>query len=92
MQINRMKLLVIVLAVLLVVTVAYTVNDKMQQQYIVTLQSAYQEGYNEGVRGAVTSLFVQTNNCAPTVITIGNSTRQLIDTACLQLAEPATGG
>ena len=50
----------------------------------VKLQQAFVQGYNQGLANAVSSLFQQTNTCQPVNIFVGNSSKNIIDIACLQ--------
>ena len=82
-KLNKSKLVVIMLAILLVIALVYIAFDKYssyrQMQYI----KAYQEGYNQGVYNMVLSLYQQTENCQPTTVNLGNVTRQVIDVGCI---------
>lgn len=91
MKLNKMSLALIVMAVLLISAVGYIVLDTMNEQQLAQMQLIYQQGFNEGYNNAflnaVQTLFLQTDNCQTTVITAGNFTRELVDTACLTLPE-----
>ncbi len=86
MKSNKSKFVVIVLVVLLLIAVGYIIYDKVQQRRQTQLLTALQQGYNQGIYGAVLSLYQQTEKCQVTTITLGNLTRQVVDVACIQQA------
>jgi hypothetical protein len=75
-KMNKERVIIYILAILLVISVGYTVIGWIQG-------SAFQAGYNKGITDAVVTLYQQTSNCKATTINIGNITRQVIDTSCL---------
>jgi len=86
MKISRASVAAAVLAVLLVVALAYIVMDKTQQQYMTQMQASFQTGYTQGLQYGITSLLMQTDSCQTTWVRAGNFTRQLVDVSCLQAA------
>ena len=84
---DTFKRTAMVLGILLVLSVGYIAFDKYKTSQETQLLTAYQDGYNRGVQEAVVSLYQQTNNCQGAVINLGNVTREVFDTACLQNAQ-----
>ena len=80
---NRLGIITLVLAVLLIVAVGYISFDKYQNIQDAQLRIAYQQGYDVGITASVVSIFQQTEQCQVTTVTIGNMTKQIIDVACL---------
>lgn len=80
---NRQRLLVYILVILLAAAIGYIAFDAVQESLNEQAQTIFQNGYSQGVTDAVVSLYQQTENCQPTVITVGNFTKELVDTACL---------
>ena len=80
---DKQKIVIIILAIGLVITVQYSLLDKWsiseQQQKILT----FQQGYNQGLKDAVSALYKQTENCQQSTIAVGNITKTVIDIACL---------
>ena len=87
MQKEKSTKIIMILSILLVFSVVFIAVDKYKTSQEKQLLTAYQTGYNQGVQEAVVSLYQQTNNCQPTVINLGNVSRQLFDTSCLQTQE-----
>ena len=85
-KIDKTKITITVLAVLLIISVSYIAIDKFQNMRINELQQVYQQGYSQGVRDTVISLMQQTENCVSTTITVGNLTREVIDITCLRIS------
>jgi uncharacterized protein (UPF0333 family) len=80
---NRQVIVISALVILLVIAVLYIGISKFQSAKNADIQRAYQNGYNTGLTAAVVAVYQQTNNCQATIITIGNVTRQIVDTSCL---------
>ena len=80
---NRQKIIIYVLSILLLISVSYITVDKIQESLRANEQQSFQDGYNQGMTAAVVALYQQTENCLPTTINIGNITRHVIDTSCL---------
>jgi len=49
----------------------------------------FQEGYEEGLTDAIAAVYLQTQNCQPTTITLFNVTKEIFDLSCLK-QEPQT--
>jgi len=79
---DKTKLSIAVLAVLLAIAIGYIGWDKFQEEKALEVMQAYRQGYNQGIRDTVVSLLQQTENCNPTTINLGNFTRRVVDTAC----------
>ena len=80
---EKKEILLWILAVALIVAVVYIAVEKLQAKQFQELMKAYQQGYQKGLTDAIATLYAQTENCQVTTITLGNKTRQLIDTACI---------
>ena len=84
---SKSVIALIIVTILLIISLAYIVINAIEQQRVIQLQAAFQQGFNQGQQSgfsaALTQLLLQTNNCQPAIINIQNSTRQLIDTDCL---------
>ena len=81
---KKFKTIIILLVVLLIVSLGYITFDKYKTIQEKKLLTVYQNGYLKGIQESVVSIYKQTNNCQPAIIKIGNVTRQVFDTACLQ--------
>ncbi len=79
-------ILILILALALIAAVTYIVYGRIQAAKVRDQQQVFATGYNQGYTAAVVALAQQTENCQPTPITVGNFTRYVIDTACLQRA------
>ena len=84
---NKSTKIIMILGILLVLSMGYITIDKYRAGQEKQQLTAYQNGYNRGVQEAVVSLYQQTENCKAAVINIGNVSKQLLDTACLQAAQ-----
>ena len=69
---------------MLIASLSYIGVIKYEQNQQVKFQQAYLQGYNQGITDVVSGLYQQTNTCQPVNIFIGNSSKQVIDVACLQ--------
>ena len=78
---------IMVLGILLVLSIGYIAIDKYKTGQEKQLLTAYQNGYNRGIQEAVVSLYQQTENCQAAVINLGNVSKQVFDTSCLQAAQ-----
>ena len=85
-KIDKTKITIVVLAVLLTISVTYIGFEKLQDMRTKELQQVYQQGYSQGVTDTVISLMQQTENCVSTTISVGNFTREVIDVACLKIS------
>ena len=81
---DKSKKIIIILTILLVISLGYITINKYKTMQEERLLTAYKDGYTKGIKEAVISVYQQTNDCNPTVIKIGNVSRQLFDVACLQ--------
>ena len=74
----------IILAILLVVAVAYIAVDKYRESANKKQMSIYQQGMERGYALSVSSLFQQAITCQPVPVTAENRTINLIAMECLQ--------
>jgi hypothetical protein len=84
MGMSKQRFAIIVLCILLAASLSYIGATEYKQSQQEKLQQAYVQGYNQGVTNAVSSLYQQTNNCQAVNIFMGESSKQVIDVACLQ--------
>ena len=84
MKLDKQKIIIISLIVLLLFLVQYIIYDNFIQQMEVDLVNAFQDGYQQGLIDAVSEIFMQTENCVVTTITIGNLTKNVVDYSCLE--------
>ena len=75
---------IMVLGILLVLSMGYIAVDKYRTGQEKQLLTAYQDGYNKGIQEIITALYEQTENCQAAVINIGNVSKQVFDSSCLQ--------
>ena len=81
---NKQKLVIIALAVTLFVVMLYIVFEKWVYERNQEKLNIYQDGYDQGLHDAVTTLFYNTKECNPTSLSLGNITKFIIDVSCLQ--------
>jgi hypothetical protein len=77
------KIIIIVLASITILISAFLVYEKASEFIQQQLSDTYQKGFDDGLTGAVNSLFQQTAECKSTTIFMVNYTRNLIDVSCL---------
>jgi len=81
---DKQKITIIALSVVLFVASQYILFEILvEREQEKTLQD-FQEGYEEGLTDAATTIFAQTENCQTAIITINNFTKQFLDLSCLQ--------
>lgn len=83
-MISKQKIAIIALAVALFVIVQYFVIEKLLEENQKKMSEIYQNGYDQGLKDAVTTLYEQTTDCQTTTIFLGNLSRQIFDMACLE--------
>jgi len=84
MKIDKQKITIIALSVVLFLVAQYIIIDKVTEKRQEEMLQVFQEGYEEGLTDAVTALFDQTQNCQTTTITLNNFTKEILDYSCLQ--------
>ncbi len=77
-------ILVIILVLGFVGAIGYIVWDKFKENQNMELAYYLQAGQQQGITAAVTQIYQETENCQPSVITIGNFSKQLVDAKCLE--------
>ena len=80
---NKQKIIIIGLAVGLFLVSQYLILDKLGEYKQQEMVDIYNRGYDKGLTDAVTVLYEQTENCQPSVIKLGNMTKQVFDLACI---------
>ena len=86
-NIQQSKKAIIILAILLIISMGYIGIDKYQESQETKLLNVYQKGYGKGIQETVVSLYQKTENCQTARIQIDNVSKQIFDTACLQIAQ-----
>ena len=88
---ERPNMITIGLAVLLIVSVLYIGIDKIQKvqasrqtEIDTATQQGFEQGYTQGITAAAVAVIRQTENCKPTIISVQNVTRQIIDLSCVK--------
>ena len=81
---NKQKIVIIALALTLFVIVQYFVIEKLLEENQKKMSEIYQNGYDQGLKDAVTTLYDKTKDCQTTTIFLGNLSRQIFDMACLK--------
>ena len=86
MKKERLAILVLsVCILLLVIFVGFSSYETWQQNKITTaFNQGATLGYNQGVTDAVTQVYQETDSCEPIPIFIGDNTKYIIDTSCLE--------
>ncbi len=82
----RQKLLMILMVVLLIGAIGYIAVDKYNDTMLRAQQQYALAGYNQGITGAITSLYQNTENCQVATLNLGNVTRQVADVECFRRA------
>ena len=81
---NRQKITIIALSLTLFVLVQYLVTEKLLEDNRNKMLEIYQNGYDQGLKDAVTTIFQQTTDCKTSTISIGNLSKQILDMICLE--------
>ena len=84
MKIDKQKIIIISLIVLLFLLVQYIIYDYVIQQMESELVNVFQDGYQQGIIDAVGEIFTQTEDCVVSTITIGNFTKDVVDYSCFE--------
>ena len=90
MKIDKQKIIIISLVVLLLISVQYIIYANFIQQMEVELVNAFQDGYQQGLFDAVGEIYNQTEDCVISTITIGNFTKDVVDYSCLEIISEGT--
>jgi len=80
---EKQKITIIALAVALFLVIQYVLFDQVQESRNQEKIESFQQGYNQGLTDAVNEIFIQTEDCLVSSITIGNYTRNIVDYSCL---------
>jgi len=81
---NKQKIIIITLSIALFLIVQYVIIENWLVGVREDMIASYQNGYNAGAKDALTAIYQQTMECQTSTITLGNFTRQVFDTTCLQ--------
>jgi sensor histidine kinase regulating citrate/malate metabolism len=84
MAFDRQKLLILVMAIALIITVGYTAMDFFQTIQIEEQNSIFTQGAQFGYQQAVIQLLQQASTCQAVPVTANNVTLNLIAVECLQ--------
>jgi hypothetical protein len=89
MELNKQKILTIVMAILLVAAIVYIVINKWQQanhekELGDYQKEVYQEGMEEGFRQAILEIMQRLSTCQSVPLYAGNTTINVIAVECLQ--------
>ncbi|UCD03356.1 MAG: hypothetical protein JSV63_01835 [Candidatus Aenigmatarchaeota archaeon] len=87
MAVNRQRLIILVMAISLVITVSYIVMDFFQKMKAADENTAFAQGFQVGYEQAVLQLLQQASTCQPVPVTADNFTLNLLATECLQQVE-----
>lgn len=63
---------------------AYNILEKFESENEQKLSQIYHQGYSQGVKDVVMTLFNQTEHCNTSIVHNGNLTREFIDAICLR--------
>ncbi|MBI2133749.1 hypothetical protein HYU11_03650 [Candidatus Woesearchaeota archaeon] len=78
---EKLKVLIAALSVLLMLALGYIANGKLEA----IRTDAGKEGYGQGITAAVVAAYQQTENCQVATITMGNLTKQVVDVECVRM-------
>jgi hypothetical protein len=79
---NKQKIIILVLALVLFSVVQYFVIEKVLVENQKKMSEIYQNGYDQGLKDTITTIYQETDDCKATTIFIGNLSKQIIDTSC----------
>lgn len=77
----------IILAVLLLLALGYIADDKFTESRQKDMIGAYQKGIIDGQTQAVIAVMQESAKCQPVTLRSGNTTLEVVATACLKPAE-----
>lgn len=83
-KVGKQKIAIIILCMMLIASLSYIGVAEYKQTQQVKSRQAYVQGYEQGLADVVSGLYQQTSNCQPVSVFMGNSSKQVIDVACLQ--------
>jgi hypothetical protein len=83
-MISKQKIVIIALSIALFAIAQYFAIEKVSEANQKKMSDVYQNGYDQGLKDAVTTLYEQTKDCQTTTIFVGNLSRQIFDIACLK--------
>ena len=81
---EKQKIVIISLTVLLFLSVQYIIYVNLIQQMEAEFVNVFQDGYQQGLVDAVGEIFTQTEDCVVSTITIGNFTKDVVDYSCFE--------
>jgi hypothetical protein len=87
MRINRLKIITLVLAVLLIITLVYIALDIYQQGKQQEQLLFFQQGAQYGYEQAILQIVQQATTCQQVPLLVGNDTISIIAVGCLQPVE-----
>ena len=80
---NKQKIAMIGMIAALVVLSQYIIIEKWNEAKQKEQSQIYHNGYNQGLRDAVSTIFYNTRDCNMTPLTLGNLTKYFLDVSCL---------
>jgi len=87
MKIDKMRLAIIILAVLLAVAVGYIIMNNLQEKRMEKEFEIYQSGMQNGYEQAILRVMEKAVTCQPVPLFSGNDTINMIAVECLQDVE-----
>lgn len=86
---DKQKITIIALTAVLVLALQYIILDNFLELKEGEMIQVFQNGYEEGLTDAIATIYLQTQNCQSTTITLFNATKEIFDLSCLK-QEPQT--
>lgn len=81
---NKQKLITLVIAILLIIAIAYIGVDKYTQAVQQEQLSIFQQGAQYGFEQAIIQIVQQASTCQQVPLIVGNTTINMIAVECLQ--------
>ena len=85
---NTQKIIMIVLAISLIVTLQYLVLDKWMTSMDENTSQNIQNAYDQGIIDTISAIYNESENCQGVPITVGNLTKTIFDVSCLNIEKP----
>ena len=81
---DKQKIVIIGMAIAIFVLAQYLILEKWQNVKNQEISENFQNGYNQGVKDTLISLYKQTEDCHTSTAVTGNLTKQYVDFNCLK--------
>ena len=85
---NKQKIIILALTLTLFLVAQYLIIEKILDENQKKMSEIYQEGYDQGLKDTVTTLYQETKDCKTTTIWLGNLSKQITDITCLEKLTP----